>query len=84
MTTENIFRILCGAAVFIMAVYYIKREHKLRSLIFGGLTGFAALVIINKYGGMIGADIPLNIFNIVGSSILGVPFVICLVILTQI
>ena len=44
-------------------------------------TGFIALVLVNKYGFMIGADIPLNTFNICGSAVLGVPFVVCLVII---
>ena len=45
------------------------------------LTGLVALFLINKYGVFIGADIPVNIFNLSGSIILGVPFVICLAVL---
>lgn len=80
---ENIFRGLCAAVILIMLIYYIKREHRIRSLLFGGLTGAAALIILNKYGGFIGVDVPLNIFNFAGSTVLGVPFVICLAILKQ-
>lgn len=83
MTAENIFKAVCIAAAGIMLIYYIKRERKILSFLFGALTGAAALIILNKYGGLIGAEIPLNIFNVGGSFVLGVPFVICLVILKQ-
>lgn len=83
MTAENIFKAVCIAAAGIMLIYYIKRERRILSFLFGALTGAAALIILNKYGGLIGAEIPLNIFNVGGSIVLGVPFVICLVILKQ-
>lgn len=83
MTAENIFKAVCIAAAGVMLIYYIKRERKILSFLFGALTGAAALLILNKYGGFIGADVPLNIFNVGGSVVLGVPFVICLVILKQ-
>lgn len=81
MTTDIIFKLLCGAVVLIMALYYLRREKKLLSLIIGAVTGSAALFLINKYGGMIGVEIPLNMFNLLGSAILGVPFVVFLVIM---
>lgn len=83
MTAENIFKAVCIAAAGIMLIYYIKRERKILSFLFGAVTGAAALIILNKYGSLIGAEIPLNIFNVGGSVVLGVPFVICLVILKQ-
>ncbi len=81
MDTEMIFRALCGAVTVIMMIYYFRREKKLLSFLTGAVTGGAALFIVNKYGLMIGADIPLNLFNTVGSMVLGVPFVIFLVIM---
>ena len=81
MDTEMIFRTLCGAVAVIMVIYYFRREKKLLSFLTGAVTGGAALFIVNKYGLMIGADIPLNIFNTVGSIVLGVPFLIFLVIM---
>ncbi|MBQ8297372.1 MAG: pro-sigmaK processing inhibitor BofA family protein [Ruminococcus sp.] len=83
MTADQIFKGVCAAVIFVMLIYYIRRERKLRSILFGALTGAAALFILNKYGGYIGVEIPLNVFNLAGSTILGVPFVICLVILRQ-
>ncbi|MCR4795264.1 MULTISPECIES: pro-sigmaK processing inhibitor BofA family protein [Ruminococcus] len=81
MDTEMIFRSLCCAVIAIMMIYYFRREKKLLSFLTGAVTGGAALFIVNKYGMMIGADIPLNLFNTVGSVVLGVPFVIFLVIM---
>ncbi len=83
MTTDNIFWGICAAIVLVMFIYYIKRERKLLSFLFGGLTGFIALVILNKYGTLIDIDVPLNSFNIAGSAVHGVPFVILLVIMSQ-
>ncbi len=84
MTSENIFAAICILTVLIMVIYYIKRERKLLSFLFGAVTGTAALILLNKYGVFIGIDVPLNIFNVSGSAVLGVPFVICLVILQRI
>ncbi|MDE6664879.1 MAG: pro-sigmaK processing inhibitor BofA family protein [Ruminococcus sp.] len=81
MRTDLIFTLICTGVVLIMLVYYMKRERKILSFVFGAFTGAAALFILNKYGGFIGADIPLNIFNVSGSAILGVPFVVGLVLL---
>ena len=81
MRTDLIFALICIVVVLIMLIYYMKRERKVLSFIFGAFTGAAALFILNKYGGFIGADIPLNLFNICGSTVLGVPFVVGLVIL---
>ena len=81
METETLFYLICVAAVLIMLEYFRRRKRKIMSFIFGATTGFIALVLVNKYGFVIGADIPLNTFNICGSAILGVPFVVCLVII---
>ncbi len=81
MDTDIIFTAICAMAVLIMAVYYTSRKRRLRCILSGTLTGLVALFLINKYGVFIGADIPVNIFNLSGSIILGVPFVICLAVL---
>lgn len=81
MDTDFIFAAVCGVVILIMAVYYLKREKRLKALLFGSLTGLAALFILNKYGGNFDTELPLNTFNLCGSAVLGVPFVICFVIL---
>ena len=81
METDMIFRALCGAVIAVMTVYFFRREKKLLSFFTGAFTGCAALFLINKYGVFFGIVIPLNLFNISGSIILGVPFVVFLVIM---
>ena len=76
MDTDTIFKTVCGVVIAIMIIYYFRREKKLMSLIAGVLTGEAALFILDKYGEIIGIDVPLNIFNVLGSAVLGVPFVV--------
>ena len=81
MNSGNIFKIICGIIAVIMTIYYYRREEKLFSFFVGAFTGSAALFIVNKYGSLIGMTIPLNLFNISGSVILGAPFVLFLVIM---
>ncbi len=84
MNTETIFLIACAVVVLIMITYYSKRQKRFSTAIFGMLTGLTALILVNRYGGIINADLPLNVFNICGSAVLGVPFVACLVIIKYI
>lgn len=81
MNTETIFFLICAATVLIMLIYYCKRQKKFSTALFGIITGLAALFLVNKFGGIIGAELPLNTFNVCGSAVLGVPFVACLVII---
>jgi pro-sigmaK processing inhibitor BofA len=81
MGTETIFNITCAAAAVIMLVYYMRRRRKLLSFAFGSVTGIIALFLVNSYGYIVGAELPLNLFNVCGSAVLGVPFVICVTVL---
>ena len=81
MDTDVVFAALCAVVTVIMGVYYFSRKKRIRTLLFGALSGLAALLILNRWGGSFNTELPLNIFNVCGSSVLGVPFVICLVIL---
>lgn len=83
MDAEKLFYGICAAVILIMIIYYFRRERKIFSLFFGAATGFIALHLVNKYGIYIDTDIPLNTFNVIGSTVLGVPFVLCLVILNM-
>ena len=75
-----IFVSLCGIAVLAMTIYYFTRMKRFKTLLFGGMTGIIALFILNFFGESWGADLPLNLFNVCGSAVLGVPFVICVVV----
>ncbi|MCM1362521.1 MAG: pro-sigmaK processing inhibitor BofA family protein [Clostridiales bacterium] len=81
MNIDLIFWIASIIVMLIMLIYYISRRKKLKTFFFGALTGLAALFLLNKFGDNFGTYLPLNIFNLCGSTILGVPFVICLVLL---
>lgn len=76
-----IFWSLCAVAVIAMTVYYVTRLKRWRTFVYGALTGFVSLILLNIFGNGLGITMPLNIFNVSGSIILGVPFVICMVIL---
>ena len=65
MDTGMIFFIACGAALAAMTVYYARRKHKLLSALFGG---------------SFGAYLPLNAFNVCGSTVLGAPFVAAMIV----
>ncbi|MDE6671234.1 MAG: pro-sigmaK processing inhibitor BofA family protein [Ruminococcus sp.] len=80
MNPDIIFIIICCVSVMIMIIYYSRRESKVLSVIFGAFTGVIALFILNRFN----AEIPLNIFNISGSAVLGVPYVAGLVLLKYI
>lgn len=80
MTANNILYIMFGVAIFVMLIYYIRRRRKFISAFFGVISGLAALFLLNKFGGGLGIDLPLNLFNICGSAVLGIPFVALLII----
>ena len=81
MNIDLIFWIASIIIMIIMLIYYISRRKKLKTFFFGAFTVLAALFLLNKFGDNFGTYLPLNIFNVCGSAILGVPFVICLVLL---
>lgn len=81
MTADTAFFAACAAALLAMFIYYKKSRRRAVRLLTGTLTGLAALFIVQRYDFLIGADIPLNAFNLCGSAVLGVPFVLCMVIL---
>ena len=83
MDIEKIFCIICGMIILVMLVTYIKRKHKILSFIFGSLSGMTALFLLCRYGSFIGAEVPLNFFNLCGSGILGIPFVVFLAIICR-
>ncbi len=80
MTAEQLFYVLSGVTMVIMFVYYIRRKRRLISAFFGMFSGFAALLLVNRFGGCIGTELPLNLFNLCGSMVLGIPFVALIII----
>ncbi len=81
MNTEKIFIIACAVTIVIMLIYYIRRKRRLLSAFFGAVSGLAVLLLMNRFGGQFGAELPLNTFNICGSAVLGIPFVALMIII---
>ena len=84
MNIDIIFLGVCIIVAIIMLIYYSKRKNYIISVLTGSLSGFLVLNLVSKYGLLIDIDLQLNAFNTIGSSLLGVPFVLCLIILKQI
>ncbi|NLT08261.1 MAG: hypothetical protein GXY08_01995 [Ruminococcus sp.] len=78
---KGILLLTAVVACFIMVIYYATRKHRLSSILYGSMTGLIALVMLSHFGEGFGLDLRMNMFNCCGSALLGVPFVICEVIL---
>ena len=81
MNGEMLFYIICAAVVIAVLVYYAGRRRRLLSVFFGAFSGLAALMLLNMFGEKIGVQLSLNLFNVCGSAVLGVPFVAAAVII---
>lgn len=81
MDSQMIFKALCTIVIIILIIYHFRRQKKFLSVLIGAITGGVALFIVNKYGTLFSVDTPLSLFNISGSCILGVPFVLFIVIM---
>jgi len=78
---DTILVLACAAAAVAMLLFYRRRKHRLLSALYGAVTGIGALLVMNCFGGYIGAELPLNPFNLTGSALLGAPFVVMMTIL---
>lgn len=81
MEAEKILYIVYGLTAAIMLIYYIRRKRRFISAFFGVFSGLAALLLVNRFGGAIGVELPLNMFNVCGSMVLGIPFVAFVIIM---
>ena len=75
--SDIIFAGICIAAAAIIIIYHFTRRNRWGSIISSTLTGVSALCLLSHFGSRFGTDITLNVFNIFGSVILGVPFLLC-------
>lgn len=83
MDSEKIFYIICAIAVLLMLIVYITRKRRVLSFIFGSVSGMTALFLLCRCGAEIGVDVPFNVFNLCGSGVLGIPFVVFLAIICR-
>lgn len=78
---ERIFWMIWGVLGGIMLVYYLRRRHRIRSILIGSGSGLLALLLVHYGGSLIGYTPALNVLHLVQSVILGVPGVILMVVL---
>ncbi|NLK70732.1 MAG: hypothetical protein GX286_04755 [Clostridiales bacterium] len=76
-----IFWAAWALAGIIMLVFYAKRKKSLKSTLFGMLTGVSALLLLHYFGGGLGYQPSLNLFNTMTALVLGVPGVIMMLII---
>lgn len=69
---------LCAAA---MLVYYMRKDKPVKTAVFGMLSGVAALMAVNFFGGKIGLALPVNGFTTFAALTLGAPGVAAMCIL---
>ncbi|MBO4878474.1 MAG: pro-sigmaK processing inhibitor BofA family protein [Ruminococcus sp.] len=81
MDTGTIAVLTAAAAAGAMMIFYRRRKRRLLSALYGTATGIGALMLVSCFGGYIGAEIPLNAFNVFGSALLGTPFVVLITVL---
>ncbi len=79
---ENIiFWGLWGVLGVIMLIYYLRRQHPIRSLLTGAGSGLLALLLVHYGGILFGWTPALNALNLVQAFVLGVPGVILMMVL---
>lgn len=78
---ERIFWMIWGVLGGIMLIYYLRRRHRIRSVLVGSGSGLLALLLVHYGGNLIGYAPALNALHLVQSMILGVPGVILMVVL---
>ena len=64
-----------------MVIYYLRNRRNIASFIAGTVSGIVSLFLLEKVSDLFSLNIPLNLFNIAGSLILGVPYVVILAIM---
>lgn len=70
---------ICAAA---MLVYYMRKEKPVKTALFGMLSGAAALMAVNFFGGEIGLAVPVNGFTTFAALTLGAPGVAAMCIIS--
>lgn len=73
---EFSFYVVWAALAGFMLVYYLRRQHRVRSMLWGTLTGLAGLILLHYSGRFTGFSPEFSLFNIMQSCLLGIPGVI--------
>lgn len=72
--------LLLFAAVGTVILLYGVKKLKMRYILLSALSGIAAFVAVDYIGGYIGINLPMNVFSLSVSSVMGIPGVILLTI----
>ncbi|MCD8220303.1 MAG: pro-sigmaK processing inhibitor BofA family protein [Ruminococcus sp.] len=75
------FWMLWGVLGAIMLVYYLRRQHKIRSFLTGAWNGLLALLLVHYGGSLFGYAPALNVLHLLQWIVLGIPGVILMVVL---
>ncbi len=75
------FYALWAALGAFMLIYYLRRTHTVRAVLWGTLTGITGLIMLHYFGGIISFSPEINLFNIVQAGILGIPGAVLMVIM---
>lgn len=78
---DTIFWMIWGLLGAIMFVYYLRRQHTVRSILTGAGSGVLALLLVHYGGSLIGYTPLLNMLHLIQSVVLGVPGVILMIVL---
>ena len=81
MKTDTIFKLICTALIVIMMLLYFRRNNKVSSFLYGAVSGLISLMLLDEIGEYINVSVVMNYFNIGGSILFGVPYVILLTIM---
>ena len=81
MDTNLITYLACICFLFIFGKVFIVPIKKILKLVFNSILGGLTIFLINLIGGTFGFHIGLNIFTSVLVGLLGLPGVVCLVII---
>jgi hypothetical protein len=75
------FWLIWGALGVGMLIYYCRRQHPVRSLLWGTLTGLTGLLLLHYCGTWIGFTPAISLFHLMQAGILGIPGVIMMTVL---
>ena len=80
MDTNLIVYLACICFIFIFGRIFIVPLKKILKLVFNSILGGVTIYIINLIGGSFGFHIGLNFFTSIVIGLLGLPGVVCLII----
>ena len=76
--TEGMLLTGIGVLFIVMGMYYARSRRRYRKMLFGSLTGIAALYPASLAMAAAGFPVTMNLFNVTVSAILGIPGVLLL------